>query len=673
MKKLFKMKKFDFCFHRWANKPYAVFNSLHKIIKIGVVSVSYSLIALSSENVFAQTDTLHKGKIAVLDEASITAEKRRTLSETGRIITVISRSEIAASGANSLNDLLKSVPGFDVRSRGQNGVQADINIRGGSFDQSLLLLNGVNITDPQTGHYNADIPVNMNDIDRIEILEGSGARTQGPGAFSGAINIVTGENKQSSLTLQVDAGQNAFLAQSASAHLSRKKIMVHASASHAQSNGYMQATDFNINNFFLQSKLCVGGAGSFDIQAAWQDKAYGANSFYSPAYRNQFEYVHTGLLTAGWNKSFDKADIHVYAYVRRHYDRYELIRDSSYGRNFHRTDVPGAQAKFNYYMAQGKTSAGVGVREERIVSSNLGIDLNSPFDADYTGNITPTPQYIKGKNRTSLYYFIDQTFYFGNWSIAGGVQGHWNSDYNNNFTGGINAERRFAGKFKITTSVNSAMRLPTYTELYYKGAGYIPPTTTLAPEKAVTVEIGAQYRDAANLCLFHRRGRNILDWVKLQTDDPWESANITEMNTTGAELTATWRIKNFGWLDRVQLTGLWQTQDKHSDRYISKYVQDYLRFKITGIVEHRIVLPELTANWRLMLQNRAGTYNDFDDNNKPVPYPTLFLANVKINYALKQFAAFVVFENIFDTKYMDIGNLRQPGLWIKTGITARIN
>ena len=671
MRKLQRKTKFDFCFRRWANKPYAVFNSLHKVIKIGVISVSYSLVALTSENVFAGTDTLHFWKTTVLDEASITAERRRTLSETGRVVTVISKSEIEASGANSLNDLLKSVPGFDVRSRGGNGVQADISIRGGSFDQVLLLLNGVNVTDPQTGHHNTNIPMNLNDVDRIEILEGSGARTHGPGAFSGAINIVTGEKKQSGINLQTDAGQYAFLAQSASANLSREKLSIHASASHSQSDGYMQATDFNIDNFFLHSKYKAGKTGSFGLQAAWQDKAYGANSFYSPAFRNQFEHTRAGLLTADWNKSFDKTELQIYAYWRRHYDRYELIRDSSYGRNFHRTDVPGAQAKFNYYSKYGKTSAGAGLRQEKIVSTVLGTELDEPFEADFANDVAAKPRYTKGADRTSVYGFVEQILYFDKWSIAGGLQAFWNSDYGNKFTGGVNAERRFDDKFKITAGINSAVRLPTFTELFYRGAGYVPSTTALAPERAMSFELGMQYRNLASLSLFHRRGSDILDWIKTTNDDPWESANITEVNAFGAEFSVSWRPTNPKIINRMQLTGLWQTQEKHSGDYISKYVQDFLKYKLSGTVEHKIILSELTANWRLNLQARAGAYTDYE-SGKETSYPVIFTSDVKLNYAVKQFSAFVVFENLFDTPYMDIANVKHAGLWIKTGIAVKI-
>ena len=134
-----------------------------------------------------------------LSEVDVKAEQLKLYSEMGRILTVIDRKEIDALAVSSLDALLENIPGIDIRQRGTNGTQADISMRGGTFDQVLVLLNGVNITDPQTGHYNLDIPVELSDIVKVEILHGSSARLLGPTAFSGAINIVTDKAERSSL------------------------------------------------------------------------------------------------------------------------------------------------------------------------------------------------------------------------------------------------------------------------------------------------------------------------------------------------------------------------------------------------------------------------------------------------------------------------------------------
>jgi len=146
-----------------------------------------------------------------LDEIEVSAQRSPALySQVARIVSVIERKEIEASPAQSVQDLLEYVAGIDVRQRGAEGVQADVSIRGGTFDQTLILLNGINITDPQTGHHNLNIPVSLSQIERIEILEGPAARVYGPNAFSGAINIVTLQNDSKSVRLQLSGGSFGY-------------------------------------------------------------------------------------------------------------------------------------------------------------------------------------------------------------------------------------------------------------------------------------------------------------------------------------------------------------------------------------------------------------------------------------------------------------------------------
>ena len=148
------------------------------------IALLFSICLLSG--IYSQTSV----KNVDLEEVEISADRTQLYSSLGRIVTTIEKVQIEQAAVRSIDDLLDFVAGIDVRQRGANGVQADLSIRGGSFDQILVLLNGVNITDPQTGHYNLDIPVDIGDVSRVEILQGSSARVLGPNAFSGAINNV---------------------------------------------------------------------------------------------------------------------------------------------------------------------------------------------------------------------------------------------------------------------------------------------------------------------------------------------------------------------------------------------------------------------------------------------------------------------------------------------------
>lgn len=152
-----------------------------KLIKIGVLSVSCSILVMRSQPLLAQSSTKSDNDtIRALEELVINTERPTPFQPLVRIVSVIQRSEIEQAAVKNLPDLLRHFSGIDLRSRGSEGVQADLNILGGTFDQSMVMINGINYTDPQTGHYSLDIPIELSQIERIEVL-------QGPGA----INIIT--------------------------------------------------------------------------------------------------------------------------------------------------------------------------------------------------------------------------------------------------------------------------------------------------------------------------------------------------------------------------------------------------------------------------------------------------------------------------------------------------
>lgn len=175
-----------------------------------MLSASY-LILFTYGQLLAQNDTTITNKKINLQEIEVSARRTPVIySEIGRVVTVISKKEIEALPVQSVDQLLEYVAHVDVRQRGPLGIQADVSARGGSFDQVMILLNGINITDPQTGHLSLNLPVDFSNIERVEILEGPGARIFGSNAFSGAINFITGSANQSNLKANVMAGAHVY-------------------------------------------------------------------------------------------------------------------------------------------------------------------------------------------------------------------------------------------------------------------------------------------------------------------------------------------------------------------------------------------------------------------------------------------------------------------------------
>src|SRR5690606_4557270 len=154
-----------------------------KGIIFGILLFSWGLSSLAQED-----------STVIMDLEEITIQENRMkipFNEVSRNIQVIQRREIETTPARSLQEVLSFVPGVDVRQRGVSGTQANIGIRGGSFDQTLMLLNGIKLTDPQTGHHMMNIPLPLQGISSIDVLKGPGSRIYGQNAYAGAINIIT--------------------------------------------------------------------------------------------------------------------------------------------------------------------------------------------------------------------------------------------------------------------------------------------------------------------------------------------------------------------------------------------------------------------------------------------------------------------------------------------------
>ena len=197
-------------FSKWKRKGFSLFQTLKREVVISVLLVSY-LVSVPAISLASDKDTTEVNMQYDLEEIEVSAQRSPALySQVARIISVIERKEIESVPAQSVQDLLEYVAGVDVRQRGAEGVQADVSVRGGTFDQTLILLNGINITDPQTGHHNLNFPVSLNQIERIEVLEGPAARIYGPNAFSGAINIVTRHPDASLVQVELTGGSHRY-------------------------------------------------------------------------------------------------------------------------------------------------------------------------------------------------------------------------------------------------------------------------------------------------------------------------------------------------------------------------------------------------------------------------------------------------------------------------------
>ena len=617
----------------------------------------------------AQNDT-----IIPISTVEISRQATSLASELLRIVTTLTKQEIADLPVQSINDLLDYLPGIDVRSRGTNGVQADLSIRGGTFDQVVVLLNGINITDPQTGHQSLDIPIDISIIDRIEVLQGTSMNVFGLSSFSGAINIITGTQKKQGVEVGLVGGSNGYFAPHVAARTSNEKWNVTASASTNQSSGYIENTDFQYSNLYFQTNYSDSTIGTLSFQLGTQIKKFGANSFYSFKYPNQYEKDNVLISSLQWLKTLGKTEISATGFYRMHYDEFQLFRNNIdapawyKNHNYHISQLSGGNAKFSRYFLFGKLTLGTELRNEHIVSNVLGDTLKSLKKVPFT-NPKDSLFFSFGKNRTNVNYFGEQTFVCGKFTASVGFSANYNTMFKSNFCYGVNFGYRINHLLRVYANANKALRLPTFTDMYYKSANQLA-NPSLQPEESFTWELGSQIQNQRFSCRFsgyYRIGSNIIDWTRTKDDEIWKSMNIDNVNTLGTEISAQYNIGKF--IKSVGASYAFCTLNKKSGELISKYALDYLHNFITININHSIY-KHLGINWQYSYQERLGCY--VDSNGNTINYKPFSLLDLQAYWNNNHTKLFVDVTNLCNTKYYDYGGIEQPEIEFHTGIQIQL-
>lgn len=659
-------------FSRWTRKSWAVFNSLSKVIKIGRLNLTFSMLTLSTAAVFGQ-DMIMESEFSdnvELDELEVTAQSEPLVfAQHGRMITTITRKEIESAPVSDLAGLLSYVQSVDIRQRGVQGVQADVSLRGGSFDQVLVLLNGIPVSDPQTGHFNLNLPIHLDDIQKVEVLRGPGARIFGPNAFSGAINIITKATGNNQIKARAAGGQNAFYDYGISGNASVKNWNTLVSYNQKASDGYMENTDFKSQDAFLQSSLQLKNL-LLDAQLGWMNKAFGANSFYSPKYPLQYEKNQSRLASLGLHFG-EKLRVSLLPYYRQHRDNWQLTRQNpELYQNFHQTDVYGIRGKSIFHSSLGKTNIGLNLKQEDLLSSSMGESLENTKDIPWS----PEHQFRYGFNRSHAGLYLEQSRkFFQKLTVSAGVLFHWYSEADKaQWYPGIDVSYQLHKNWKLSASVNNAMRLPTFTDLFYSGPANMG-NPELEAEKSLTFELGAEYAVEGfrmNIAAFQRQGKDIIDWVWYDTI--WKTENITELTTNGIEVSAQispellWNIPVWKNLN-IDYTYL-DMQKKESD-FQSKYALNHLRHQFNFQLQFEPV-KKLTLSLMGSYKDRVGTYQsyDFDEGKyEENPYQDYFMLNGRLAYQFSVLQAYIEAQNLSDVSYVEFG-VPQPGLWLFGGV-----
>lgn len=662
-------------FKRWSNRKWAILASFHKIIIIGALCVSYNMLGQEHSTGARDSSTvrmfLELEAVEALEDAPYDLENISLKS-----LTTVTSTEINALPAADLDDALEYLPQVDVRQRGRFGTQADLNIQGGTFDQSMVLLNGINLSDPQTGHFHLNLPVDLSAIHRFEVVLGSAARRYGTYAFSGALNVVTLPNDSTSLSSGIRVGQHNYYKAFLNTNLSGKFLSTMTSVSTSGSEGYRENTDFKSTHVYIHSATRPGKL-NVQFMAGLNTRAFGANAFYSPRFLNQYEETTTGMTAVKMRLNRTRSTFTFNTYLRLNKDYFLLDRfDPAFYQNDHLTQVLGMDGDGRFSTGAGITSSGLQFRRETILSTSLGEPLNQ-FEINALKNDNG---FDHGHDRNQISWNLNHTLE-ANWiALQGGILVLVNSDLGLNpfILPGLDFRIQLPCQFMIFSSVNRSMRLPTFTDLYYQGPNNVG-NPALLPESALTYELGLSHKGVefeGALNGFYRQGRDLIDWIWMD-DEKWHTLNLTEIDAMGADLRLAYAPANtHRGLPRIENWNLTYTfihLTKGSEQVISRYLLDQLKHKVMMATDLRLI-SSLQLSVRITFQDRNGNYLEYDpvtDQTTEQPYEPFLIMDSKLTFSLKRLHVFLESTNLLNVETYDIGNVILPGRWNTVGFEFR--
>jgi len=588
---------------------------LARVVRIFAVVVAWTTaLPASAQDGFRQT--------VVVTAAARPVE----LGSVTRLMTVITREQIAGLPVQTVADVLRLASSIDVRARGVRGVQSDFAVRGANFGQMLVLVDGVRLNDAQSGHHNGDIPVPLGAVERIEVLYGPGSSLFGADAFGGTVNVITRRTvDQPSLVLH--GGSFGLAGGRGEAGFERGHVREAFAVSAERSSGFMYDRDFKTTLF--RSRTSIGANSSLSVSHVW--KAFGANNFYGGNAPSR-EWTNQTLVTAdrrfgqaaGWN-------VDASASYRTHGDRFlfDQLRPEV-SDNRHRTHAVLAAASLARRIGStGTVTAGVEGGGDWIRSSNLG-----DHSTERVSGFGEWRQEIGSRAQLDGTLRVDRHNEFGtSWSPSLGI-GWWPTPV-----------------VRLRASAGRAFRVPTFTERYYSDPANLA-RAEVGPETAWAGEGGADILVPGGWVLqatvFGRADENVIDWLRATTADRWRTYNIRDVDTRGVELGAR---KTFagGAFVLAGYTAL--DLNAAAVNQLSKYVLDYAPHSLTAAAA--IPLPSrFSVAPRVEYRRRSRSTGTFD----------YVLLDARVGRRVSRHVElFVEGTNLLDASYQEIAGVAMPG------------
>jgi vitamin B12 transporter len=610
-----------------------------------------------------------------LENITVTASLlQQQQKETGRNISVLKGEYFNQLPVHSVDELIRFLPGIEVQQRGPQGAQSNIIIRGGTFQQVLVVIDGVKLNDPLTGHFNSYIPIHPNEIDRIEILKGAASAIYGSEAVGGVVNIITKTfaNKSADkvkANASITLGENNLF--NAGAHLSYKKNNTAISGGFLSNNADGEPLR-GTNGFFYLTSATLAVAQQLknnwfvSMRGAIDNRSFNAQNFYTTFGSDTAnEKVKSGWLQLNTTKKTKKgtlvADL-----------MYKKLRDQFW---FRPAATPNDN-KTNSFLSQVYYTH----QPSKIFTYTTGIQvLRKQISSNDRGN----HQLWHGAA-----YGIFRQYLKGNIYISQSLRLDWDESYGLAFLPQVN----FAwspSKITIRGSAGRSMRDADFTERYNNynktlvTSGSIG-NPDLEAEKAWNAEVGGDYQLKAftiSTTFFYRNQNNLIDWaptayanmprkVNLSPTGTYSLAkNVEYVNTTGWELDMAYRKKINTTSSLFFNLGITILRSKNEDSIPSFYISSHAKQLLNFAAIYTINKFSLSI---------TGLYKKRDEKKATsigaTITPAYFILNTKLVYQLpKQFGTlFFQADNLFDKKYSDLLGSRMPGRWLLGGYSFQL-
>lgn len=574
--------------------------------------------------------------------ASVGSRVSTALPVATRAVEVITAEDLRAAPVRTLADALAWAQGVELMPR--SPAQADLSVRGSTFEQVLVLVDGVRMNDPQSGHFALDLALPLSQIERIEILRGAASAIYGADAVGGVINIIT---RRGGSALEARAEMGSFGSQAVGLATRTASGGRHADlgVDYARSDGHRAGTDYDM----LQLRGSAGAplAGRelrLDVSHARRD--FGAEDFYG-AYPS-YEETRTTTATLAWLATAgERFSIEPRLSARHHGDDYFLKReDPTFYHNQHRSWQWGGEATARYVASRALRLAlgGEAVREE-LESYRIGA---TGARSDALG--------VRGESRAAG--FAEAALgEFGKAALNAGLRADWHSAFGTFWTPSLSGAWWPRADVRLRASAGRAFRAPTWTDRFYRDPQNIG-DPNLDPERAWTADAGVEWSPVGGVKLglggFVRRTEGLIDWAKpvASPSEPWHTRNVKDATFRGLEADAALRDP-FGTRWTAQAVAL-SVDAADQDGYLSKYA-------LRPLSQSWSVAAEREITYGLSLLARARGAKRAGDE-------AYLLADARLNFAWQGSRFYVDAQNLGGTRYTDVVGKPAAGRAFSVGV-----